>query len=100
MLVTVHNSYTSVTTATSVDRNADSNVDALEKLVSAEKQSQAFKSTSTNEDYCSAATKYVTVTAAPSTQLVTTTAEPIVKYITVTADAGNITGSTNNGTHI
>lgn len=100
LLVTVYNSQTSDAMTTSTTGNAASNVDALEKLVSAEHQSQAVKTTSADEDYCSASTEYVTVTAAAITQLVTTTAEPVVKYITVTADASNVTGTANNGTHI
>ncbi|CAD6648845.1 HN1_G0022690.mRNA.1.CDS.1 [Saccharomyces cerevisiae] len=100
LLVTVYNSQASNTIATSTAGDAASNVDALEKLVSAEHQSQTIKTTSADEQYCSASTKYVTVTAAAVTQVVTTTAEPVVKYVTITADASNVTGSANNGTHI
>ena len=100
LLVTVYNSQASNTIATSTAGDAASNVDALEKLVSAEHQSQMIQTTSADEQYCSASTKYVTVTAAAVTQVVTTTAEPVVKYVTITADASNVTGSANNGTHI
>ncbi|AJW03893.1 CPA_1a_G0054350.mRNA.1.CDS.1 [Saccharomyces cerevisiae] len=100
LLVTVYNSQASNTIATSTAGDAASNVDALEKLVSAEHQSQTIQTTSADEQYCSASTKYVTVTAAAVTQVVTTTAEPVVKYVTITADASNVTGSANNGTHI
>ncbi|CAI4848022.1 CCT_1a_G0054730.mRNA.1.CDS.1 [Saccharomyces cerevisiae] len=100
LLVTVYNSQASNTIATSTAGDAASNVDALEKLVSAEHQSQTIQTTSADEQYCSASTKYVTVTAAAVTEVVTTTAEPVVKYVTITADASNVTGSANNGTHI
>ncbi|CAD6645658.1 XXYS1_4_G0020250.mRNA.1.CDS.1 [Saccharomyces cerevisiae] len=100
LLVTVYNSQASNTIATSTAGDAASNVDALEKLVSAEHQSQTIKTTSADEQYCSASTKYVTVTAAAVTQVVTTTAELVVKYVTITADASNVTSSANNGTHI
>ncbi|CAI4821381.1 BAF_collapsed_G0055360.mRNA.1.CDS.1 [Saccharomyces cerevisiae] len=100
LLVTVYNSQASNTIATSTTGDAASNVDALEKLVSAEHQSQTIQTTSADEQYCSASTKYVTVTAAAVTEVVTTTAEPVVKYVTITADASNVTGSANNGTHI
>ncbi|KOG96155.1 Svs1p [Saccharomyces eubayanus] len=100
LLVTVRNSKASATATVASTTGAASDIGALEKLVSAESQSQAAETASSGDAQCNAATQYVTITATPVTKLVTTTAEPVVQYVTVTAGAGNITTAANNGTHI